>query len=391
MKIVKFSYMYLFFSYILFYIFANGLTQAIKWSSIFFLLIILLFCVKEGIPRKDMPGINSWIFLFFFNILCLITSMGAIDFNSSIKTLVGLNLYFVIYYLGAYKIGVSKNEIVAFNNIIIIISLLFIFYAYFNNPSLTNSQFHTYFYERIRVFGTFIHPNYLGGLCFVNLIASFINWRLVDSKKRWYVFSIILFACFLVLSDSRGGLYSFLIFLAVFYFQQVIFKIRGSLLKVSIIVISAGILIGLVSLLYNFLDAIVGNRQVINSFTSGRIDNWDYILHNFILSDKFQFFFGHGLSSVQQLVSLKVNTDNGFLVMLYEIGLFSSILIIFLLIYLLIRNLVNNNWSVFGIPVFCSYITYTFFENFLLNFGHIVPFYCWSLLFIGLFKSSKEQ
>src|SRR5690606_29766117 len=100
------------------------------------------------------------------------------------------------------------------------------------------------------------------------------------------------------------------------------------------------------------------------------------------------FLFGHGLSSVSYLEKIGLNTDNGYLVWLYEAGVLNLIVIISLLLYLLVGISRSQQLSTFGIAIFCSYTAYSFFENFLMNLGHIVPFYCWLILFMGLFKKT---
>ncbi|WP_141559601.1 hypothetical protein [Bacillus thuringiensis] len=138
----------------------------------------------------------------------------------------------------------------------------------------------------------------------------------------------------------------------------------------------------------DYISAYLYNADV-NMATSGRISNWEFLLNNMILNNNINFLFGHGLSSVTYLQNLNLNTDNGFLVWMYEAGLLNLILVIILMLFLF--NKAFRNKDLFSIAIFCSYITYALFENFLMNTGHIVAFYCWFYIFMNIHESKDTQ
>ncbi|MFP7412656.1 O-antigen ligase family protein [Priestia filamentosa] len=391
MKIVKFLIFFLFSSYIIFYLDNSGIGQKLKWMSIFLVFFALLFQFKRGIPKKIILQKFMIIWLFLFNVFGVITSLYFDILSSSLTTLIGLNLYFLIFYLASYSIKSTDNGIIKFNKIVIITSSLLIIFAFVVNLPLTLSQVHTYFFGRVRIYGIFQHPNYLGSVCFVGLLASFINLRLSKGYKKAYFLSLLFFFAFLILSDSRGGLYSFFIFLAVYYSITFVKKFKKLYVRLFLFIFFWLSLLMVFLLLKNFALSILENDELLNTFTSGRVDNWRYIIDNFITRNTSVYLFGHGFSSVQYLQEIKLNTDNGYIVWLYEAGLLNLIMVILLFLYLFFSILKNKTWNTFGVAVFLSYATYAFFENFLMNLGHIVPLYCWIMLFLGLFNEPKRK
>jgi O-antigen ligase len=391
MKPFKLSLFFLFLSYILFYLDIGDFTRKIKWVCIMLLFItILIYFLKKGIPKKLLTNWVIWIHLFLFNTLGIITSLYANDFTGSFITLVGLNLYFFTFHSSAYLISSIDNGIVKINKIVIVTSAILIAIAFIVNLPLTISQFHTYFYGRIRIYGIFQHPNYLGATCFVSLLACFINLKSTERYNKTYFFMLMLFLTFLILSDSRGGLYSFIIFLTTYYLIKFVKKFRKPLIRIVmfLFIISSSLVISVP--VVNFINSFLGDDNLVNEFTSGRVNNWNFILNNMVLSDNINFLFGHGLSSVSYLEKIGLNTDNGYLVWLYEAGVLNLIVIISLLLYLFFVIIRNPQFNKFGIAIFCSYTAYAFFENFLMNFGHIVPFYCWLHIFMGFFEQQKK-
>lgn len=382
MKIFKFSIFFLFVSYIFFYIDSSGIGQKIKWVSIVFLLVATLFQFRKGFPKTLVTNLPIWIFLLFFNIFGLTTSLYASeDLNSSITTLLGLNLYFLIFHFATYIIKSMDNGIVTLNKIIIITSAILVFLAFVANLPLTLSQFHTYFFGRIRVYGIFQHPNYLGGVCFVSLVACFINLKLATKYKKTLFFTLLFLFVSLILSDSRGGLYSFIIFLTVYYSVNIVKRLKNRFIKMFMFFFITTTFVLTASVGMGYVNSLLGNDKLINTFTSGRVDNWRFLLDNMILNNNTNFLFGHGLSSVAYLQNIGLNTDNGFLVWLYEAGILNFITVISLMLFLFFKAWRNKD--VFSVAIFCSYITYAFFENFLMNLGHVVAFFCWLYIFIN--------
>lgn len=389
MKLFNFSFFFLFFSYILFYMDDSGIGQKLKWISVVFLLLITLMQFTKGIPKKLITNLPIWIFLIIFNLLGLITNFYISEtVTTSVITLVGLDIYFLIFYFSSYIVSSKNDGIIKINKIIIITSAMLIIISFLVNLPLTLSQFHTYFYGRIRVYGIFQHPNYLGGVCFVSLVACFINLKLVTRYKKTLFLMLLFFLTCIILSDSRGGLYSFIIFLIVYYSVNITKIFKNPLIKTFMIFfsISCLLIIGLLSM--DYISAYLYNADV-NMATSGRISNWEFLLNNMILNNNINFLFGHGLSSVTYLQNLNLNTDNGFLVWMYEAGLLNLILVIILMLFLF--NKAFRNKDLFSIAIFCSYITYALFENFLMNTGHIVAFYCWFYIFMNIHESKDTQ
>ncbi|MBL3754508.1 hypothetical protein IRV23_06820, partial [Bacillus cereus] len=325
-----------------------------------------------------------WLFLFLFNVLGLMSSLLSEYIIDSLFTLIGLNMYFYILYSLSNKLVQDQRNFIWVNNVIIITSLIICLIGLFGNIGLSVQQYHSLYIGRMRVFGLFEHPNYLGAVAFISLVCCFINLKMINicQKKKYYGL-IIFFIISMVLSDSRGGLYSLVIFLSIYCLGFIIIKIKNKYLKLFIEGLSiTSFLIGTTF----YLNNVNLNSGAIDNWTSGRIGNWVYIFQDKIASKMTWLLFGHGLSSGSggSIQNIGINTDNGFLIWIYQTGILGSILILWLLLYIGIKILRSKLTmkKIILIAVFVSFVTYNFVENLLMNMGMIVSFYSWLILFI---------
>ncbi|WP_158664676.1 hypothetical protein [Bacillus mycoides] len=358
-----------------------------KLKLVFVVLVFLYFILgifKNGVNKILFfrPGI--WLFLFLFNILGLISSLLSDYIIDSLFTLIGLNMYFYILYSLSYKLVKDQRNFIWVNNVIIITSLIICLIGLFGNIGLSVQQYHSLYIGRMRVFGLFEHPNYLGAVAFISLLCCFINLKMIDiSQKKKYYGLIIFFIISMVLSDSRGGLYSLFIFVSIYCLGFIIIKIKNKYLKLFIEGLSiTSFLIGTTF----YLNNVNLNSSAIDDWTSGRIGNWIYIFQDKIASKMTWLLFGHGLSSGSggSIQNIGINTDNGFLIWIYQTGILGSILILWLLLYIGFKILCSKLTmkKIIFIAVFVSFVTYNFVENLLMNMGMIVSFYSWLILFI---------
>ncbi len=358
-----------------------------KLKLIFVVLVFLYFLLgifKNGVNKILFfrPGI--WLFLFLFNVLGLMSSLLSEYIIDSLFTLIGLNMYFYILYSLSNKLVQDQRNFIWVNNVIIITSLIICLIGLFGNIGLSVQQYHSLYIGRMRVFGLFEHPNYLGAVAFISLVCCFINLKMINicQKKKYYGL-IIFFIISMVLSDSRGGLYSLVIFLSIYCLGFIIIKIKNKYLKLFIEGLSiTSFLIGTTF----YLNNVNLNSGAIDNWTSGRIGNWVYIFQDKIASKMTWLLFGHGLSSGSggSIQNIGINTDNGFLIWIYQTGILGSILILWLLLYIGIKILRSKLTmkKIILIAVFVSFVTYNFVENLLMNMGMIVSFYSWLILFI---------
>lgn len=122
---------------------------------------------------------------------------------------------------------------------------------------------------------------------------------------------IIFFIICMILSDSRGGLYSLFIFLGIYYLGILIIKVQNKYLKLFIQTFSV---VSLFTITILYLNIINLSSGTIDNWTSGRIGNWAYIFEEKIASKITWLLFGQGLSSGSggSLLNIGINTDNGF-------------------------------------------------------------------------------
>ncbi|MDU3868713.1 MAG: hypothetical protein E7G93_03110 [Bacillus paranthracis] len=358
-----------------------------KLKLVFVVLIFLHFIlgvVKNGLNKRLFLRPGIWVFLCVFNILGLMSSLFSDYLIESLFTLIGLNMYFYIFYSLSNKLIRDQREFIWLNNVVIITSFINCLIGLFGNFGILVQQYHSLYVGRTRIFGLFEHPNYLGAIAFVSLVACFINLNMVNkSKKIRYYVMIIFFIICMILSDSRGGLYSLFIFLGIYYLGILIIKVQNKYLKLFIQTFSV---VSLFTITILYLNIINLSSGTIDNWTSGRIGNWAYIFEEKIASKITWLLFGQGLSSGSggSLLNIGINTDNGFLVWIYQTGILGLIVVLWLLLYMgfkiLNSRLTIRKVVLFG--VFMSFVIYNFVENLLMNMGMIISLYSWLVLFI---------
>ncbi|SFG96294.1 O-antigen ligase family protein [Sporolactobacillus nakayamae] len=385
-NLIKGSYIIVFVTYMLDYLELPIPTNIIKRCALLLLLFTLLYTYRNEIRNKLIPKPKTIYFFIFFNILGIVTSMLTSLTLPSLLTLIGLDIYFIVYFISSYHLSISKNSIIQYNNIVIFSILVMCIFSFTFNLSLTVSQFSTQYYGRTRIYGIFQEPNLLAAVCFVALVANLINFRLTNNKykKIMYVAISILFLSFLILSDSRGALFNFILFVVMHSLMSIYFKLSNKNKK-KFTIISLLTVIAFVAIVAFYIkNQIFSSFNNFNVFTSGRIGNWIYIF-DAIYKNPVYFIFGKGLSSGDQgaLFHIGRTSDNGYLIWLFQAGIVSLILV-FVMIVNMFRNIMKKPFfSIIALPLLISFLVYASIENFLLSFGHIVPFYCWTICFIA--------
>lgn len=390
---VKLTYYILFISYILDYLELGDFpTGSIKQGVVLLLLISLIYGFRNNISKSLVPKPITFLYLIIFNTLGIITTLLTTDVLIGFITLIGLNIYFILYYINSYRLSLSIQHLIEFNKIAITSGIIMNLFALVINLPLTIHQFSILFYGRVRIYGIFQQPNLFATVCFIILVATFINFKLSTSKKskRNYIIIFISTLIGLILSDSRGALIALIIFIGTHYFMKFLYKfefITRFLLSIITIIFLIFVLPKINYIINQNLSSSYDNY---NYLTSGRLGNWETIFNN-LKSDKLHYYLGYGLSSGDEgpLFRIGMTSDNGYLIWIFQAGIISLCLIILLLLNIFRVNFKNKSLKYITVPLLFSYIFYAFFENFLMSFGHIVPFYCWTLTFIG-FHASKN-
>ena len=374
--------------YTSFYFINNSITSSLKIFSII-CLTVLVFIFSSKIDKKSSKiQLNLLVFLILFNLSMLISTIHSYDPLKSIVVIIGVNIYITLFYFNGLRLSNDLKAFDVFNKIIILVITISVICALFIDPNLTFSQFNSTFMGRKRIYGLILHPNFLGGLCYVGCIAITIVYTLEKKKIKKVLYSIIFMFLIITLyfSDSRGGLYSLTIYLILYTFYFLHSNTKNTLWRILQNILFSIILITiLINLLFN-LDSVD-----VNQFSSGRLSNWTIIYENYIQKDMFSFIFGFGLSGLEYLQNKNIYTDNGYLVWMFEAGLINMIFILVIFLYLGFKNYSNIYFRRFTIPVLFSYLVYTSIENLLTSFGIIITFYCWSLLFVGINKKEINK
>lgn len=366
------------------------------------IIIMMAFWFSFIKENNDMGNhIDSVLLLIIFliNLFGIITSLYGVNPITSLSTLIGYNIYFYLFYKISGELSKSDRNIVDFNNILIIVSIIITVLALVIKPSLTVNQFLSFDqFGRNRVYGLFAGPNYLGAIAYVSIIACIINLKFNNGfNKITYIFLSAYFTLLLIISKSRTAFYSLIVFLIIYGFYFIFSKIKNINLRlsISIILILVFIVTG-----YSISKVILQMPiDTLTTMTTGRVENWK-TLYKVATLNKFNFFFGFGFRAVTSGIvpgvpinpdNGQINTDNGYLVTLCESGVIGLFLILGIIAYLISKLLckTSNEVNVIILSLLVSFCIYVFFETFLMNFGHIVSLYCWIICFWGIQRNRK--
>jgi len=182
--------------------------------------------------------------------------------------------------------------------------------------------------------GFYIEPNHWSlALIFMIFIVDLLNkFSIKKEKKYWFVIYLLLFS--LVLTGSRSGIFSFIIFKFIYSFNSIIFKSKLYIKWINVLILILAILGLGVSLNYIFPETfgfIIQRIKSINSAgaaSSNRLIIWYNYLIKYI-NNFSKYFFGIGnIVSIEKLNIYFYNTHNSYLDLLYFNGIIGLMLII---------------------------------------------------------------
>lgn len=183
--------------------------------------------------------------LFIFMIIYVFTIVFNRDLNffSNIRVfmLTGLQFFVVFIFDMDEDKKVTYKNIISFNNIIIIMSLIgtsislliyLVDIGFMYNNSVVGSI-------GGMLSGIYIGPNTAGPLAAISIVVTIINYELKNNKRFTKIdcLNFVLQIIFLYMTNSRGALYSFMAFgvvFVIFYIQGIKNKIFGSFIIVLI-------------------------------------------------------------------------------------------------------------------------------------------------------------
>lgn len=399
-----------------------------------------LYIIHDFLKEKNFMKSRYSKYLIVYMILFLISVLinNNLNFILNMKTFgyVGLFLFVIYPYEKNHSDKIMQSELYNINTIIITISsivglasiITFIFLIKFTYNGIPQGFMYP---NHPALWGFYSNPNSGGMVAAISMIVTFFNLYLCNKlhikklgkvKKAYYYFNILLQWICLILSNSRGVLFSLLAFVlfASFYLATNVLKEKKRFSKFKSIIIS---LLLTIIILSTFNLAVSASKlglsyipkfvQKLNSkkiednsdslilerdfeegnITSGRVEIWTYGL----ITLKLNPLFGHGPHNIG-LAKQKIypnnkakymtinNTHNGYIQILLSNGIlafiaFMSFLILIIkdsVIFLFSKN--KNIFVFFIVGLLLSIAVYGIFENAILLTGSYVTTILWIYL-----------
>jgi O-antigen ligase len=321
-----------------------GDINVIGLMNLLFLIMGTIFLIKKKVNISSTP-IKYFILLILVSFLIAISFSFFYGFVYILHLSVAVVAFFMSYYF--------FNDIKKFKTLIkifIITSIIPLIYAFYQLIMETGDQ---KVEDYNRVFGTFNLSTVFARYLIILLILS-IFWIVYKKKiKKQDIFYLILvasiFSLMIIFTYTRmvwiGVAFSILLF-SFFYFRS----------RLNLILISFGMIFFLVPGFASRFNSIIS--EIIAFFTSGvvsgsasfRITHWGNILEQYIQSGYLVKFFGFGLGTVFNKLSLLWNRSNlivhsDIVAMLVETGIVG-------LVFYLIFWLKSIKKSIKGIKIF---------------------------------------
>ena len=213
-----------------------------------------------------------------------------------------------------------------------------------------------------------IHPNLIGMYAYVMGVLSFVI-GLRPAKKVFFVALSIFVSIYF---SSRASLLSFVVFLVLYG----IFSNGKKLLKYSPLIIFC--IFAMASVLSEVL-MLNDEHRGINSGFSGRTDYWLYGVKLFLDN----FYTGVGYGQAEKILQIPI--DNGYILLLAELGIFGAAFFAYLIfdyivLILTIKKFHSDEFCI-SLAFAFSFLVYLFFERRYMAFGNPLSllgmiFYC---------------
>lgn len=313
-------------------------------------MVINYFFMKK-IDSYKSSGLLLVISIYFIFSFVLNGVFGTVP-NLEYKFLFGFSAV-VAFYIGQ---SIEQNKLInSFKFTLLTTTFLAILFGLFAPKIAVQTNYHSGLlpFLDFRLWGVSFHANTLGPLSTILIITEIVK----PYSKRWFhIFSLSVPMVTLILSQSKTAWVCFLIFLLCFLtfnqylnYKKTISNIKFKVLSKSILIYILLIFFAITSWLY-FQDAFqddILNNQEITSFT-GRDFIWRVTLecwHDNILFGYGPKIWGAEFSANYHLLGIASNGHNQLVNALGSagiLGLSSTLLYLFTLLYLCVRLALNG-------------------------------------------------
>lgn len=337
---------------------SHGLYLSHIWIFIFF-IIIFFNCVKNNSLHK-----TSFLFLFLFLFFIFIDSINYLRFQAIPNNFASESTKYGLFLLGIYSfIYLFSSKKLNSDDWLVFLAVSILFYSLY--AVLTVDDAYTYG-GRLQVenLGSSNTLSVITSLCALIFLNGFIRTK--SYYKVVFITLLVLSLIVIILTESRGGLFSFVG--GSFYLLTRNFSIRKIFF---LIVIVCSLLY--VLLLLDFFDRFFSSRE---SYTSGRFEIWMLLIPNLFQSIS-SVLFGFGSGSVDFVLFGKEynSAHSGPLTLAYYYG-FIYLIIFSLIIFHISKNLyysTSSNKNI-KIAILIAFFISFFTDNLFLASQSTLPF-----------------
>lgn len=339
--------------------------------SILIFLSTIYFSIKKN--NKTTLLIAICIVIFFAVNLSYKIING--NYILEYRNYIYITLIFLLILCKSY-FKVRKTDILFMTTLSTILTFLFFM-------KLADNKMYEYYSFDFALNLNFSNPNVLGSVLLTNMIYITLGLLCVNNKKvKIFLIGIVLANVYLIyLTESRSSLYTVILFLIMVIFFKSKFKISENISKV----------IGIVPLLCVVFSTLISKIVSLNLIgSSGKIglssreEIWRYVVTNSFQNTE-NLLFG---SNHDAFIS---NPHNIYLYLLWDYGLFISILLITLIIIQTIKvgKNINNSFENISFYGFSMIILNNSFESHL--FIGIIGISFLSFLLLAQYPQKEEN
>lgn len=391
-SIIKISNISVIIAYLLGYL-KNSSASIFIPMTINLVLLVIYFLRKKSITFNKKIIFLVFVMLLIFVIYPLITINN--NFLYDIESEILKNIIFIIdiFFISIFLI--SEGEEFKYIKGLYICIGIFIGICYFinfDNFEVFN-KFKYVLNNSLRYrndFGIY-HFNATAQLCMIVLMLSFALRKINNNKLKVYKVILNIISIIVLLSTgSRNSIFSFIIFLIIYYFltfKDVMIKMLHNK-YVNLLFWLFIYLIIIFIVIFIYIKISDGNINVAELMqNTNRIGNFTNI--NFLKSNN-RFMIGLGLINPSTFIKIGTNVDNWYLYMFLTEGILGMILMFIFIIYIIINIIFDKVYTKIGILMKClliSQLFYAFFETSFYYPQMISSYIFWILIYIYILKS----
>lgn len=344
----------------------------LKFITIFLFIVLNLNKINIQIIKKN----SSMLILIYIYILISGSTLCISD-NLSIKDIFIYISFIIFFVLTMYIfpfVNKDTNDFLKILESVFIGCLLGIFYALVNTYLFNGSVYYINLSDnRARYIFSFINPNFLGMFCLLGSLCGIglliVGGKTFSIRKKVILLSLIfILLCFIIISDSRTSIFSFILWVLLYSFLKYV-NIHFIKLAIIYTTISSSVIF----IIFNYYS------DKINNILSNRLEFWMAVIEK----SKFnwELLFGWGFGVMPE--DFNVGTfDNSYIYLIAINGLIGLVLllVVYFIPLLKLKNFKSKNQILFVLVTSVIWLVYCIFESALISIGNIFSIFIWGCL-----------